>query len=47
MQYEVGLYVSGILRLIGSMPTGEFFFYDLLFMELFIPFLYFFGGLSM
>ena len=47
MQYEVGLYVSGILRLIWSMPTWEFFFYDLLFMELFIPFLYFFGGLSM
>ena len=22
MQYEVGLYVSGILRLIGSMPNG-------------------------
>ena len=40
MQYEVGLYVSGILRLIGSMPNGEIFFYDLLFMELFTSFFY-------
>jgi len=38
MQYEVGLYVSGILRLIGSMPNGEIFFMTYFLWSSLLPF---------
>ena len=45
MQYEVGIYVSGILLRVRSMPNGEIIFYDLPVMMLFVLFLYSFGRL--